>query len=277
MESELETNEIIKDLNEALPKFVGYYKEVLNRDLFTINPFEVTNDELFEFLIYRSRNRQYGKEFSNFCTVFTNRGVRTNEWNGREYNVVCLEPLCANYGYKNIDWLIINCSSFIYGMSYCKQDQAEQYGEIQYNPNERLFHCTVDDKIINPDSYFNSEKNKERMYINVYSFKAITSFSTIKNCYRLYSLPDNEDERWSSYRIFALKAQYHAYKHLLQHPYYLMRYYEIYNLKHADDLYHDYLNETKKFYYDNVFMLFKTDLETKILSLEEQIKTIEHS
>lgn len=260
-------------LEEVCSKWTLHIEELLNSLMLSTRPFEYSNEELLHFFIERSKNwNRQDYICPHFCTLYTNEGTATSEyeyldqdssWNTKRYELIQFKPYFYNNFWK---WSCnILSSSFKYGMSlYNGVDKCE------YDKYGKQYFCTVDNKKVDPNSYFNDEKNKERMYLIAYSFKTVTLYNSIKQCYRIYSLPSTDDN-WNTIRIAVAKSQCLFLKYFLENPFEIMDMNATSLLELSNTIYRDRFEDCKKYYYDKVFSSFIPSINSTIKTIQQQV------
>lgn len=107
----------------------------------------------------------------NSCTWLKIGEIIDSEYNGNPFSFVELLDGQGNA-------LEINFSQFIYGM----KKKEQEGGFSSYDPNKPSYVSIVDGAMIDPRQFFTENKGRKLLYL--YSFPAITSFNSVKRCYR---------------------------------------------------------------------------------------------
>ena len=240
---------------------IDLLNELLDGPFVNTNPYDLSDKELFDFLAERTVKKINGSSslFSDFFTLYYNRGIQQREYNSIYY-VVVFEPYPS--ASKDSDLLYINCSQFQYKMSlyYGRSDSW-----ASYDPNNANLISYVDETIVKPSSFFSN--NKDKLYMIAACYPCVNSFNKIKLCYDIYSIKENTAGDYIRKNI--IETQKQALHHLLLVPYY---YYDCTINDYMIVKHHINVNDI----YKNVISEFEKPIKEKIELIEQRIRDYIH-
>jgi hypothetical protein len=187
--------------------------ELLDGPFVNINPYDLSDKELFDFLTERTINKINGSSslFSDFFTLYFNRGIQQREYN-IFYYVVVFEPYPS--ASKDTEMLIINCSQFQYEMSLDNYGWTGSWSSFDPN-NANMISQVNETRLDNPISFFT--KNKNKLFMIAACYPCVNGYNKKKHCYDLYSI--NENSASNYIRKIIIETQEQALQHLLLAPY----------------------------------------------------------
>lgn len=147
---------------------VNHYNSILNGRLLSLNLSKASDSDILSFISYYDKNELY---FNNCCSWLEIGEIGISNSYGRDVRFIKLLT-------KNGDSIEINFSQFIYEMSA----NLGQEGFRSFTPERAVHVCSIDGQMIDPSSFFSTNKGKRLLYL--YSYQAVTAYNSSKWCFK---------------------------------------------------------------------------------------------
>ena len=147
---------------------IEHYDSILNGRLMNLNLKSAKDSDLLSFITLYDENEHY---YNNCCTWLVIDEIGSSNYNGRDFQYIKLLT-------KGGESIQINFSQFRYEMS----TNPGQKGFTTFNPERAVHVCSIDGQMIEPSSFFATNKGKKLLYL--YSYPAVTAFNQTKLCFK---------------------------------------------------------------------------------------------